>query len=130
MMPTDTDGLAKLKGPAYAIRKKCVDCIGGSEYSEIVRCSAAPAVCKLWPYRSGHGREEGRGYERMTRMKAIRRECLLCTGNSSVEVDRCESIDCALYAYRKGKNPKRAGLGNKNPNMTGLRVATMLREGG
>ncbi len=104
---TENDGLAKLKGPAYAIRKFCVDCIGG-EFSEITKCTATPRVCKLWPYRTGHGREEGRGYERMGRLKSIRRECLLCMGGSSKEVDSCESIDCALYAYRKGHNPKYA----------------------
>jgi hypothetical protein len=128
MITAETDGLSKLKGPAYAIRKKCVDCVA-DEYSEITRCTATSWVCKLWPYRNGHGREDGRDYERMSRLKAIRRECLLCMGNSSKEVEACDSTDCALYAYRAGKNPKRAGLGNKCPNTAGLQRARMPKVG-
>jgi hypothetical protein len=33
-------------------------------------------------------------------LKAIRRKCLDCSGNSPTEVELCVIPDCALYPYR------------------------------
>jgi hypothetical protein len=41
-------------------------------------------------------------------VKAIREFCLDCCGGSSVMVKGCSAPDCALYAFRLGKNPYRA----------------------
>jgi len=40
-------------------------------------------------------------------IKAIRRHCLDCCGGSAIAVLECPSITCALWAFRKGKNPYR-----------------------
>ncbi len=41
-------------------------------------------------------------------MKAIRRNCLDCSGGSPKDVRDCEATDCHLWAYRFGKRPKTA----------------------
>ena len=48
-----------------------------------------------------------------TPLKAIRAKCLDCSGGQSKEVRACQPVDCPLYPYRFGKNPKRLGIGNK-----------------
>ena len=48
-------------------------------------------------------------------LKAIRGKCLECCCNNSAEVRRCHITDCALWPYRLGKNPRRAGMGPKEP---------------
>ena len=48
----------------------------------------------------------------LTPLKAIRANCLACSG-SSKEVAICTVPDCPLYIYRFGKNPNRKGIGNK-----------------
>jgi len=48
-------------------------------------------------------------------LRAIRMKCLDCSNNSPKEVARCEMMDCSLHQFRFGKNPRRAGIGNKNP---------------
>ena len=40
-----------------------------------------------------------------TPLKAIRAKCLDCVCGSSQEVELCPSTDCALYPFRRGKNP-------------------------
>jgi hypothetical protein len=49
-----------------------------------------------------------------TPMKSIRKKCLECSGDSPKNVAECHITDCPLYAYRFGKNPKRAGIGNRD----------------
>ena len=44
-------------------------------------------------------------------LRAIREKCLDCCG-SSFEVKSCTVTSCALYPFRLGKNPNRAGLAN------------------
>lgn len=51
----------------------------------------------------------------MTPLKAIRMKCLDCCG-TSYEVKMCTATNCPLYVYRDGHNPKRKGIGNRNPN--------------
>ena len=45
----------------------------------------------------------------LTPIKAIRRHCLSCSGDSPKEVRLCVITDCPLYPYRLGKNPHRKG---------------------
>lgn len=40
-------------------------------------------------------------------VKAIRAKCLDCMCGSSNEVERCPCKDCALYPFRRGRNPYR-----------------------
>ena len=46
-------------------------------------------------------------------LRAIRAKCLECSCNNSAEVRECVIPDCALYAFRMGKNPNRKGIGRK-----------------
>jgi len=52
----------------------------------------------------------------LTPMKAIRQNCIDCSSGSAKEVKNCIIVDCPLYEYRLGKNPRRKGIGNKSPN--------------
>jgi hypothetical protein len=47
-------------------------------------------------------------------LKSIRKKCLDCSGDSRKEVKECPILDCPLYPYRFGKNPKRKGIGRKD----------------
>jgi len=49
----------------------------------------------------------------MTPLKAIRKNCLDCSGGSPKEVKLCHIEDCPLYQFRFGKNPNRSGIGGK-----------------
>jgi len=65
--------------------------------------------------------------KRLSPLQAIRKKCLECMVGSPSEVEACtanvkdisESDDpglfesCSLYEFRLGKNPARAGIGNK-----------------
>lgn len=44
---------------------------------------------------------------KVSALKAIRLNCLQCSGNSSKEVKLCVMSDCPLYPFRFGKNPFR-----------------------
>lgn len=59
----------------------------------------------------------------MTPMKAIRAKCLDCSCGNSNEVEICPINDCPLYPFRSGHNPNRKGIGNRNPNMSGIEKA-------
>jgi len=48
-----------------------------------------------------------------TPLKAIREKCLECSNYQPLEVRLCTHTECALYPYRSGKNPNRAGIGGK-----------------
>lgn len=48
----------------------------------------------------------------MTPLKAIREKCLDCSAQQPSEVKHCPVTTCALWPFRMGKNPNRAGLGN------------------
>ncbi|GAG61678.1 unnamed protein product [marine sediment metagenome] len=41
-------------------------------------------------------------------LKAIRANCLDCSGGSQGEVDKCVIPDCPLFPYRFGKRPETA----------------------
>jgi hypothetical protein len=103
--------------------KHCLWCCNGS-FNEVRLCSATR--CPLWPFRHGHRPKvdekdavatlQPYPLEREqigpspTGLKAIRRRCLDCSGNSAEEVKVCKfgpehSAPCSLYPYRLGKNP-------------------------
>jgi len=48
-----------------------------------------------------------------TPLKAIRANCLDCSGGSMREVRYCQHTDCIFHEYRMGKNPKRKGVGGR-----------------
>ena len=50
----------------------------------------------------------------LTPLRAIRAKCLDCSGWSTYEVKSCPMVNCPLYGYRDGHNPKRKGIGNKH----------------
>ena len=50
----------------------------------------------------------------MTPMQAIRQHCLDCCCDQPKEVRLCTCTQCALYPFRMGKNPHRAGVGGEN----------------
>jgi len=50
--------------------------------------------------------------KKITPLRAIRQNCLECSGNSANEVKRCTRSDCPLYPFRFGKNPWRKGIGS------------------
>lgn len=52
----------------------------------------------------------------LTPLKAIRTKCLDCCCGNPNEVRLCPVVDCPLYPYRDGHNPKRKGLGCKGGN--------------
>lgn len=46
-------------------------------------------------------------------IKAIRAHCLECCGGSPSAVADCPSAECALFAFRMGRNPHRAPASEK-----------------
>jgi hypothetical protein len=48
----------------------------------------------------------------VTPLKAIRKNCIECSGGSVKEVAMCVIPDCALYPFRFGKNPYSKRVGN------------------
>jgi hypothetical protein len=112
--------------PSKSIRAHCLWCCGNSAY-EVSRCPAMS--CSLWPYRFGpaptaemleeagdalmHPVEDGTTVTEFqekggTRLKAIKRRCLDCSGGSKSEVRDCQHLACDLHNFRLGKNPNRA----------------------
>jgi len=89
----------------HAIRKHCVECMGGSPQL-VDNCPSLK--CKFYPYRFGKIPAIKPNY---TPLKAIRLYCLECVGTSD-EVKKCSMPECPVYYYRFGKNPH---LKNKNP---------------
>ncbi len=51
----------------------------------------------------------------LTPVKAIRAKCLDCMNGKKCGIRQCEDYICPLHLYRMGHNPKRKGIGNKNP---------------
>lgn len=49
----------------------------------------------------------------LTPVKAIRKKCLDCSGDSRKEVRGCVISDCPLHPFRMGKNPNCKPRGNK-----------------
>jgi hypothetical protein len=53
-------------------------------------------------------------------VKAIKKHCLDCSGNSKKEVRECIIQDCPLYPFRLGKNPNR--------KLKGKSVSTIVKK--
>ncbi len=53
----------------------------------------------------------------LTPLRAIRKKCLDCSAGSRIEVRQCSVLDCPLYLYRMGSNPKRKGVGGGKKNL-------------
>ncbi len=51
---------------------------------------------------------------KLTPLKAIRRNCIDCSGGSYKEVTYCRAEDCFLHEYRHGKRPVSDRDRNKN----------------
>ena len=89
--------------PRRAIRKNCIDCVGGA--SEVRDCQGDKLwnpdmtvyQCLFYPYHLGKGRPS---------VRLIRKYCLWCMGGSWKLVKECPSKTCPFRAYRLGKNPK------------------------
>ncbi len=50
---------------------------------------------------------------KLSPLKAIRAHCLSCCVGCVSEVKLCPIVRCDLHNYRFGRNPNRAGIGNK-----------------
>ena len=48
--------------------------------------------------------------KKLTPLKAIRQNCIECSGGSLKDVKDCIIPDCPLYQYRMGKNSNRKGI--------------------
>ena len=42
----------------------------------------------------------------MTRRQAIKAKCLDCAGDSALEVNLCQVLDCPLWRFRLGQEPE------------------------
>ena len=106
-------------GPLRAIRRHCVTCCNDSSHEVAVCISAS---CPLWLFRFGrkpgsmqvaeiadratHPTEQPLTQGEVTglsRLKAVRRRCLDCSGHSPAEVRGCRQTGCDLYLFRMGK---------------------------
>jgi len=98
--------------PCKAIRKKCLECSGGSA-NEARLCHLNK--CPLWHYRLGTGKriKPNDGEKLLTPCKSIRAFCVECSVFHTTEVRNCDIFECVLYPFRMGKNPNRSGIGNK-----------------
>ncbi len=59
------------------------------------------------------------GHEKISPTKAIRAKCLDCAGGSSVEVGRCQIVDCSLWPFRMGSSPFRPKLSKEEKKRRG-----------
>ena len=41
--------------------------------------------------------------ERLTRQQAIRKHCVMCSGGSVYEANKCTAKKCYLWPYRRGR---------------------------
>jgi hypothetical protein len=46
-------------------------------------------------------------------LRSIREKCIDCCAGNKAEVARCEIQSSALWPFRMGRNPNRAGMGGK-----------------
>jgi hypothetical protein len=112
MQKVDTVGHST---PLRAVRQHCVWCCNGS-FNEVRLCPVKS--CPLWPFRRGHrpdaedraaaaGREIyplERHLTGASGLKAIRKRCVDCSGNSDPAVRACAFNGCSLHPFRFGKN--------------------------
>jgi len=93
-----------------AIKRHCMECVGGSraEVQVCLACAGNAAVCELHRFLN-RGR---RGRYWSGALAAIRRECFLCMGvpkgGHADNVAKCKSRTCALWPFRFGVRPQTA----------------------
>jgi hypothetical protein len=145
----DDDDFIKTRGtpkPGEATRANCLVCCNGSAH-EVRYCSSKH--CPLWLFRLGTNPTADMLAEashlRMyplesettvgdfhenggTRVKAIKRYCLDCSGNSRADVRKCQRVACELYPFRLGKNPNRK-MGPEQRAIAAARLGTNVRRG-
>ena len=89
-----------------AIRKECLWCCGGQK-KEVRICVSTD--CYLYPFRLGKKSDSG-----TSPLQTLKKHCLGCHEPTAQAVRACDfSNQCALWLYRNGRNPNRAGIGNK-----------------
>jgi len=79
--------------PLEAIRRRCIDCTGGS-HKAVRECEIND--CDLFFYRMKKGRPK---------LKDIRRYCISCCNGQKSKVKECPVMKCSLWIYRLGKRP-------------------------
>ena len=104
-VPSETEGIKVKKEegskeirptPGRAIRKFCIDCVGGAgEISDCLGDKLYDGPCLFYPYRMGKGRPS---------VRLIRKHCLWCMGGSEKLVRNCPSRACPLLPFRMGKS--------------------------
>jgi hypothetical protein len=120
--------------PSSAIRAHCLWCCNGSR-SEVLLCPARR--CPLWTlrlkakylpdkatlvddptplYPLERPMTLGELVVKGSKLAAIRRRCIDCSGGSAQDAKACQVKDCALWPYRGGHNPALVGKrGRGNP---------------
>lgn len=101
--------MKKHPSPLKTIRLHCLWCCNGQS-NEVRLCGAVN--CKSYPLRFGKSVAELRP------LTVIKDHCAECSGDEQAK--DCMVTGCALFPFRTGKNPNRAGLGNHAPNQVGL----------
>ena len=110
---------AKPRAPLRAIRHYCLECAGTS--NEVALCVSTR--CPLYLFRFGHRPSPAdvasvasvethpcelpltqEDIANGSRLKAVRRKCLDCSGNSIAKVRNCQHTDCDLHPLRMGKS--------------------------
>lgn len=64
----------------------------------------------------------------LTPVKAIRKNCLACSGGSAVEVKECPMNTCPLYPFRFGKSPGRKPMSEERRKEASKRFKKMWAE--
>lgn len=77
-----------------AIHERCLNCSCWIP-KEVANCNFKQ--CALHPYRLEKGNQDP-----PKRQKAIRAYCLWCMNGQVGEVTKCPSVNCSLFAYKKG----------------------------
>jgi hypothetical protein len=112
--------------PLAGMRQYCLMSTNGSAH-EVKLCPAKS--CSIWPFRFGQNptpdmrteianikvypKEDKITWAEFfenggTRLDAIERKCLDCSGGSKSEVRNCWDVTCGLHPFRLGHNPNRA----------------------
>lgn len=103
--------MKKHPSPLKAIRLHCLWC-GCDQPQEVRLCGAAGC--------SSHPLRLGKSVPGIRPLTVIKDHCKQCGGWEENPRD-CQVTDCALFPFRLGKNPNRAGLGMKGGNPANLR---------
>jgi hypothetical protein len=139
---------AKSVSPLRALRRYCLWCCNDSA-NEVRLCPAK--ACPLWTFRLGRrptpedkaavtgvklyplerALTGGEFHEKGgTALKAIRRKCCDCSGGSLIDASGCTASECALHAFRKGKNPNFRISEERRADLVAALAAMRARNGG